>query len=286
MRLRAGMRGRYAKPGPFGEISGMKGRIGPIIEAYRREAVLMAKRMRMVISAVMAAGILVSISAWPAPPETVQDKPAAQAEMEDAANIGKVIITTSGAFRRDKETVIRYRKSDLSVLSVTVNGQDIPPDRFDRYKDELMKALEYPRLRNLVERVEAIQKSLKSITPLDRDQRARLDSLLGDLEKFLAEVSPANKSVLDPLHRKLADAAFEKLIREFLLSKKLLSPDEEVRLVMRMTGCAVNGRDLPADVSAEILRIWDEYQDVPLKAGQTITYIFDPVREPERPSPE
>ena len=155
----------------------------------------MDKRMRMVSTAALAAGILVSISTWAASPDTVQDKPSAQAEKENAANIGEVIITMSGVGRKDKETVIRYRKSDLSVLSVTVNGLDIPPDRLGRFKDDLMKALEYPRLRELLDRMEAVEKSIRSMRPMNGDKGRALDELLKELDGFLARVSPDNKNV-------------------------------------------------------------------------------------------
>lgn len=235
-------------------------------------------------AAALAASLAVSVFAWASPPDTVQDKPA-QAEREDAANVGKVVITSSGVGRKDKETVIRYRKSDYSIVSVTVSGQEIPPSRFDSYKDDLMKALEYPRMRELLDRMDAIEKSLKSMGPMNSDRSRALDKLLDDMDKFLSQVSPDNRKVLDPLVSKLANAAFEKSVRELLLAGKHLSPGEDVRLMMRTSGCSVNGRELPSDVSDEILRLWRKFQGAPLKVGEKITYIFDPSRKPEGASP-
>jgi hypothetical protein len=255
----------------------------PIIEASRTKEVRPAMMKKKWGAAALAASIAVSVFAWASPPDTVQDKPA-QTEREDAANVGKVVITTSGVGRRDKETVIRYRKSDFSVLSVTVNGLDIPPDRFGPFKDDLMKALEYPRLRELLDRMEAVEKSIRSLGPMNSDNGRALDELLKDLDGFLARVSPDNRKVLDPLVSKLANAAFEKNVRELLLAKSHLLPGEDVRLKIRTSRCSVNGRELPSDVSDEILRLWAKFQGEPVKAGERITYIFDPVREPEKPS--
>jgi len=105
-----------------------------------------------------------------------------------------------------------------------------------------------------------------------------LDALLADLEEFLARASPSNKSILDPLVNKLTGAVFQKLVRELLVEKKLLSPGEGVRLTMRTSGCQVNGRELPPDVAAEILSLWTKYSGEPISDGEKVTFIFDPER--------
>jgi len=202
----------------------------------------------------------------------------AAAEQDQASDVGTVTITQSGVGRHNKTTVIRYRSSDFAIVAVTENGKEIPPDRFGRYRDELMKALEYPRTRDFLDRIKAVKKALESKPPMSREQRLQLDKLLGDLDDFLAHRSPASQDV-QSLYHQLSNIAFESLARALLLEGGFLSRGEEVRLVLRKSGCALNGRDLPRATSDEILDLWEKCRETPLQAGEKITYIFNPDKE-------
>ena len=200
----------------------------------------------------------------------------ASADEAQASEIGTVTITQSGVGRHNKTTVIRYRRSDFSIVAVTENGKEIPADRFGRYQDELMKALEYPRMRDLLDRIKAVKKALESKPPMSREQHLQLDELLRDLDSFLSQVSRANKTNLGRGFEELARVAFQRLARALLVEGEFLSPGEDVRLVLRKSGCALNGRDLPRATSDEILDLWEKCFGTPLQAGEKITYIFDP----------
>jgi hypothetical protein len=199
----------------------------------------------------------------------------AGAEKDKIPEIGTVTITQSGVGRRNKVTVIRYRKSDLAVVGVTENGQDIPPGRFERYQEELLKALDYPRMRDLVDRFEETKKYLKNMDPLDRKKRLELDKLLDELSAFLSKASPGRKAGLDPQVRRLSNRVFETAVLALVRGRKIVSPGDEVRLVMRRSECELNGRALPPDLSEEILRLWEKTQGAALKAGERVTIIFD-----------
>jgi len=211
-------------------------------------------------------------------PGIVPDRATVQEAKDETGDIGKVIITNSGFLRKNKVTVIRYRKSDLSIISVSVNDKEMPSDRFGEYRAELLKALEYPRIRDFQDRIDSIEKGLKSLGPLDLEKRRQLDKLLSDLDAFLAQASPSNRDILDPLVKKLNGAAFQKQVRELLAGKKLLSPGEGVELMMRSSRCEVNGRKLPRDVADEILSLWVRFAGEPVGPSERIRYIFDPER--------
>jgi hypothetical protein len=213
-----------------------------------------------------------------AEPRNLPLQPAAQESVEKAGDVGTLAITESGFLRKNKVTEIRYRKSDFSIVSVSVNGEAVPSSRFGEYRDVLLKALEYPRIRDFQARIEAIEKGLKSLGPVDPGKRGQLDRLLADLEEFIARASPSNRAILDPLVKSLSSTAFQKLVRELLVEKKLLSPGEGVRLMMRSSQCEVNGRELPPDVAAEILSLWAKYSGEPISDGEKVTFIFDPER--------
>lgn len=198
-----------------------------------------------------------------------------------ASDIGTVTIKLSGIGRQNKATVIRYRKSDFAIVAVTENGKDIPPDRWGEYKDQLTKALEYPRIRDLLIRIDEFKKSLTYESRLTSEQRLRFDKLLGDLNGFLAQASSANKTVLGPGFDKLRYVAFEKLARAMLIESRFLSPGGEVRLILKESGCALNGRELPLAMSHEILDLWERCFGTSLQSGERITYIFNPDRESE-----
>jgi hypothetical protein len=83
----------------------------------------------------------------------------------------------------------------------------------------------------------------------------------------------------------LTGVAFQKLARALLVEGKFLSPGEGVRLVLRKSGCALNGRDLPRATSDQILDLWEKCFGTPLQAGERITYIFDPDKEAEERNP-
>jgi|GEM_PF-3478970 len=224
---------------------------------------------------IVAALAAISAPAWASPAKPAQDAQAA-AEKDKAFEIGTVTITFSGLGRRNRVTVIRYRKSDLTVVGVVENGKDVPPEKFERYKRELEKALEYPRTRDLLSRLEDLEKTIKRMDPPNREQRLELDKLLDDLSALIPKLSPVNKSVL-------AGKVFEKGILALLQAHKFISPDEEVRLVIRKSKCEVNGHDLPPDVSDEIFRLWEISQGTPLQPGERVTIIFDKKKEAETP---
>ncbi|MDH4272543.1 MAG: hypothetical protein OEW18_11285, partial [Candidatus Aminicenantes bacterium] len=118
--------------------------------------------------------------------------------------------------------------------------------------------------------------ALESKPPMSREQRLQLDELLRDLDSFLSQVSRANKTNLGRGFEELARVAFQRLARALLVEGEFLSPGEDVRLVLRKSGCALNGRDLPRATSDEILDLWEKCFGTPLQAGEKITYIFDP----------
>lgn len=204
----------------------------------------------------------------------------ASADQAQASDIGTVTITLSGVGRPRKTTVIRYRKSDFTIIGVNENGKEIPPDKFGRYEEELRKALEYPRIRDLLDRIDAFKKALKSKRPASPEQHRQLDTLLRDLDSFLSQISPGNKKALfGPRYDEFTRAAFQKLARALLTEGQFLSPGEDVLLILRKSGCALNGRDLPQSTSDKILELWEECFGTPIKAGERIIYIFDPDKE-------
>jgi hypothetical protein len=211
-------------------------------------------------------------------PATVMYGAEVQKPKTEAGDVGKVVITESGFLRKNKVTEIHYRKSDLSIVSVAVNDKEIPSGRFAEYRDVLLKALEYPRIRDFQARIEAIEKNLKSLGPLDAEKRGKLDALLADLEEFLAQASPSNRMSLDPLVKKLNGVAFQMLVRELLTEKKLLMPGEDVELRMRTSRCEVNGRELPPEVADEVLSLWVKYAGEPIRPNERVRFIFDPER--------
>jgi len=238
--------------------------------------------LQSLVVLILAGGpmLLAAGSDVPGPRGLEKTRPSA-ADKAQAPEIGTVTIKVSGVGRHDKATVIRYRKSDLAIVAVTENGKEKPSDRFDRYRDDLMKALEYPRIRDLLIRIDELKKSLTYESRLMSGQRPRLDKLLDDLNSFLAQASSANKTALGPGFDELRSVAFQKLARAMLVEGKFLSPGGDVRLVLKESGCALNGRDLPPAASREILDLWDRCYGAPLQPGERITYIFDPDRESE-----
>jgi hypothetical protein len=231
---------------------------------------------------IVSAFAAVSAPAWALPPRPAQDAQAVT-EKDKASEIGTITITLSGVGRRNKTTVIRYRKSDLSIVGVVENGRDVPPEKFDRYQEELRRALEYPRTRDLLGRMEDLTKSIKRMGPLNHEQRLELDKLLADINSLIPKLSPDKKPILEPLYFQMFHKIFETTVLVLLRERKFVAPDEEVRLVMRKSKCEVNGREIPPDLSDEILRLWEKCEGTPLQASERVTIIFGSKKDAEIP---
>ena len=225
--------------------------------------------------------LIVSVSAFPAGARPGLDRQAGE-KIESASDIGKITITRTGVLSRKKLTVIRYRKSDLAIIGVTDNGREIPADQFETYRGVLTQTLEHPRLRELLARIDQVQKALDSGNPLSPELSRQLGRLFAEVDAFASRVSPANKIVIESRRDRLSQAAFHKAVSALLTENKLAASGDKVRLVIRPTGCAVNHRSLSDEISKEVHRIWRDTGRTEIQKGDTIIMEFD-IRDKTEP---
>lgn len=102
---------------------------------------------------------------------------------------------------------------------------------------------------------------------------------------FAAHVSQANKTVIESRRDQRGQAAFHKAVSVLLMENKLATAGGGVRLVIRPTGCAVNHRGLPEEISKEIHRIWKETGRPEIQIGDTVIMEFT-IKDETHPAAE
>jgi hypothetical protein len=193
---------------------------------------------------------------------------------QDSPEIYEITITHSKFLSKEK-IVIRYRKVDWKILSITLNGREVPESEFSKYESDLHGALDAEILHDVMPRVFKLEERLDSPDIPDSVKLAELRDVLKTLRPMKSDHAETYAGVLETRQWRIFRPYFKKDVRAALKKHGFEPPLGFVELAMGSEFCRVDDVELPQVLADEIKNIFADYRGVTLRNGEEVIFRYD-----------